>query len=350
MIGGVLRKPTPTVAGGVIRRAATRMGGVIRPVRPEPVIKLEERRAPAGRASKQVALTGRDGDKAEELLQRSKWEGIATIADMCESAIRRLVRGRNPLKAKELFTEAERKELADTLAAVNSTAELLGRSRIRLRQQRAEDLHGAKKFSEEGTSWEVFKDEALKPKPPEEALKYFKKLVPRIGVDPGRFGPLQERSAFTLAADTEGVILDKVQNAITSMLETGKGIDRGGTAIQEIMDAAGVSHRNSQYSEMVMRTNMKDSYATGSMKELQDPDVVETFPVWKFSGVRDGRQRPAHEQWFDKYFPNHASFAAVRDSIKGDFDGYNCRCDFIAVDKWEWAELQKAGFSVEEGW
>lgn len=60
---------------------------------------------------------------------------------LAETAVRRLMESKDPAKATSLFTEEERQQLADALAATNATAELLGRSRIRLRQKQIENRY-----------------------------------------------------------------------------------------------------------------------------------------------------------------------------------------------------------------
>lgn len=91
-----------------------------------------------------------------------------------------------------------------------------------------------------------------------------------------------------------------------------------------LLERAGVSPNNPAYAETVFRTNMMDAYNEGATAELQDPDVADFFPVWRYVGIADGRERDSHREHFDKYFLNATSFAAVRDSVKGEFDGFNC--------------------------
>ena len=196
--------------------------------------------------------------------------------------------------------------------------------------------------------FDIFEDSPLRPLSPEKAVEYFKGLIPMLGTNPHRFGVDQRRRAFTLAAATDEVVLDRVQGAIQGMLETGKDVGRGHVVVQDILDAAGVSTRSPQYSEMVVRTNLVDSYNVGADEERQDPDVADTFPVWRYVGILDGRQRPEHEIHFDSYYPNAVSFAAVRDSVK--LSPWHCRCGQIPIDKWAWAKLQEQGASIAPGW
>lgn len=298
-------------------------------------------------AGDQVAMAGADGRKAEQLLAEAKLQGATTLTAASKSAVARLLtKGASALRAKGLFTEAELGQVAAQIRDTNAMAELLGRSRIQERAERAEQLRGSRKFSEEPTSFRVF-DEAgglLEPLPPARAIDYFRKLVPRLDIsDPGRWGALLEREAFTLARAAEQVILEKVQDLIQTRLESGEGIGTAPGEIAQVLDAAGVGEDNAQYAEMVFRTNMMDSYNQGAERELAE--VSDTFPVWRYANPDDGRSRPAHAARVGRYYSSATPFAKVRGTDIGDVA--NCRCTFIPIDKYEWAELQQQGAKIE---
>jgi hypothetical protein len=308
-----------------------------------------------------VAGPAADRRQAETLLHKAVRDGSEVLADISARAVRRLLATNDPASATELFDAGEREDLADALAAARATAELLGRSRVRIRQEHAEAAQGARRFSEEATDFSRF-DEAgpLRPLAPERALEYFRSLVPRLGIDPGPWAEGHRRAAFTLAEATEQTLLEKIQAAIAARLQSGD-VTTGTQAIRALLDEAGVSPRNPQYAEMVLRTNLMDSYNRGQDAERQDPDVMETFPVWRYMGIRDGRQGADHEPHFDQYFPAAVSFAAVRDSLvvrdgrvvkagEGEGRPFNCRCGAQEIDKWEWARLKRGGARIAEGY
>lgn len=317
---------------------------------PAPVTPFDEKPAPGGAGDSDrptqpgadVAPTGNDTERAEQLLERSRREGIAVLARVVGSAVTRFAADGSPAD-ETLFDDAERQELADALAAVTATADLLGRSRIRERQQKAASQ--PERYSEEPTSFEVFAGDDIKPLPPEKAVAYFRRLVPTLGTDVSKFAPAVESKAFTLAVATEETLLQKVKQVIQQRVETGVGISTAAADIQELLDAAGVSPRSPQYADMVFRTNAMNAYNAGATQEMQDSDVAETFPVWKYSGIRDGRQGDDHEPHFGRYYPNHVSFEEVRGPRV-----WNCRCTSIPVDKWEWTKLQAQGAKIETAW
>ena len=278
-----------------------------------------------------------DEAKAGDLLNKVQRSGISTMQDILRSSLKRILQARDPMKADRLFDGKEMRKLREAMAETVGTAELLGRARVRERQAEAQKLQGAKAFSEIPTPFTAF-SEPVPILPPKEAIDYFQSLVPTLAVDIEHLGPLLERTAFTMSQATSDTLLERVKELIGGRLESGQEISSAPRVIDELLEAAGVSPANPQYGEMVFRTNMMDAYNTGAQRELADPDVADTFPVWRYVGIRDGRQGKDHEVHFDKYYQSSRSFTDVR----GDRP-YNCRCSFVPVDKWEWESLQSQG-------
>lgn len=289
-------------------------------------------------AGDEVALAGADGRELMRVIRAAKALGVKRVAAVMDQAARRYTGEGN------LLDDAETGHVADALAAVNATAELLGRARVRELQERAGAAHVGEdkpfhKFADElggGLAGET----AIGT--PQGAYDYFAKLYPKIGVDPERFASEQRRKAFTLAATMDANVTADIQKRIADALEDHTGTADATNAIQQALTAAGVTHQNPQYSEMVFRTNAMDAYQTGSYEEAQHPDVADLFPVWQYLGIKDGRQGKDHEPHFDKYYPRTKAFADVR----GDRP-FNCRCSLRWVDQFEWDDL-KAGGAKEE--
>ena len=284
-------------------------------------------------------LAGPDGRKLDELLTQARKHGVQTLSDIMTGAMNRLLLSERPGDAKRLFDADELHRLAESLAAGNATADLLGRARVHERAERA----GKTDFSET----DIFTSFAEPPEPlqPKAAVAYFKSKIPTLNVDADKFDEDQRKKAFSLAVDVGQTLLDRVKDIIAGHLE-GSDQGHGISQIQEILDKAGVTKTNDAYAENVFRTPMMDAYTHGSVSEFQE--MPEMFPVWEYHGIADGRQRPAHNVHFAKYFRNVVKFADVRDSVKGSFDGYGCRCAPVPVDKYRWAELQKQGHRAEE--
>jgi SPP1 gp7 family putative phage head morphogenesis protein len=220
---------------------------------------------------------------------------------------------------QRLFNDSELEQLAEVFARVGSTADLLGRGLVRDWQRRKEEQNAvAESLLHEALTV------PLTPLTPEAALDYFMSLVPTIGVDPQHFGPAMRRRAFTMAVATDTNLLDTVQTIITDVIASGEKVSAAPKMIQQVLDRAGVAPRNPQYAEMIARTNAMDAYNVGAFEEMTAPDVVDTFPVWKYSAIVDERSRPWHAARDGLYYPSSVPFTVVRGTTPRDVA--NCRC------------------------
>jgi len=210
-----------------------------------------------------------------------------------------------------------------------------------------EPQHLVEYFSDRPTDFTCFDDNPIRPLQPLKALEWFRSLFPEIGAKQADWLKDIQKRAFSLAVTTEESVLRRVHDVIAEALEHGKAA-KGPELIQEILDRAGVSPANPQYAEMVFRTNMMGAMNRGVQEELKE--VADDFPVWRWDGISDGRQRHTHEVHFGCYFPSKVTFEEVRDSEKGEFDGHNDRCTPSPIWKRDWARLQAAGAKIKAGW
>jgi hypothetical protein len=293
----------------------------------------------ASPASGDVALAGPDGRELARLIRSAKAGGVKVLADLTRGAVeRRLAGTRGPL-----FDRTERERLAQAVAAVNGTADLLGR--VRVREQAARSRGPRKAFAagdEPFGSVRTFADGGVVIVAPEDALDYFLGLVPELGVDPKRWLGEQRRRAFTVAASTEDVLTRKIQQVIADAMRAG---ENRGASVDAVLEAAGVSPANPQYADMVMRTNAQDAYQTAVYEEARHPDVRAEFPVWQYQGIDDHRAGADHRPKFGRYYPATAAFADVRGPRP-----FNCRCGLEWIDRHTWAELQSQGARAETSW
>lgn len=81
-------------------------------------------------SSDEVALAGRDGARAAQLLARAKADGRAVLQRLAGRAVARLLADPDPASAPVLFSDDELRELAGSLSATTATADLLGRARM----------------------------------------------------------------------------------------------------------------------------------------------------------------------------------------------------------------------------
>jgi SPP1 gp7 family putative phage head morphogenesis protein len=250
--------------------------------------------------------------------------GREALASALAPALRRALAA-GPDLPQRLFSDAELHRLTEAIAGANAAADLLGRARVR------ELAEGKRSFAE----FRQFADAPIPPLSPEAALAYFRALVPSLGVDPRNYGRDMRRAAFTLAEATEQTLIERVQNAIADVLEQGTGPEglAGEEVVQQLLDAAGVTPRNSGYAEMVFRTNAADSYNTGSWDEFRSPDLADDFPAWQYTAVTDARSRPHHAARDGQVYPAETPFNTVRGTDISEVA--NCRCTFVPLHKSE---------------
>jgi hypothetical protein len=104
-----------------------------------------------------------------------------------------------------------------------------------------------------------------------------------------------EARPFQLAATADAQILRRVQQAIADSLDPNENtVDLPQEKIEEILTAAGVHKSGPAYCELVQRTNMMASYNAAAEEQRTDPDVIASFPVWRWDAIMDGRERPRH--------------------------------------------------------
>jgi hypothetical protein len=297
--------------------------------------------APASRsgvpATGEVALAGQDGAALAKLLGQSKSYGVKVMAGLVAGAIKRF-RGYGPL-----LNHQELKQLAGAIAAVNSTAELLGRSRTRERADRAA-VFTTLADRPPDVPFSTFADSPPGVlATPEDAVAFFMSRRPELGIDPHRFGTLQRRQAFTLAASTNLYLTQRIQKIIGDAIRENRGAALAQAQVRKALSDAGVSPKNPQYSDLVFRTNAMDSFQQGAFEEGQKEK--DAFPVWQYLGIEDGREGDDHRPKFNRYYPRTASFSEVRGARS-----FNCRCGLKWIDKHEWHDLTGRGERAEEKW
>ncbi len=288
----------------------------------------------------EVALAGADGAALAKLVGQSKAYGVKVMAAVVGEAVRRY-KGFG-----KLLTTGDQQRIAAAIAAVNSTADLLGRSRLLEKADRASVWKG--RDAPPDVPFSTFADSPPGVlATPEAAVAFFTSRRPELSVDPDRYGELQRRQAFGLAASANVFLTQKVQKIIGDAMRANRSVAQAQNAIREALAAAGVSPKNPQYSEMVFRTNAMDAFQQGMYEQGRDHDDgdEETFPCWQYLGIDDERAGADHRPKFDKYYPRTATFSAVRGNRP-----YNCRCSLKWIDKFDWDELKRGGADVETKW
>ena len=286
-----------------------------------------------------VAIAGKDGEKANMLLSHAQKDVSRMFAEKCKSAVERLLaepdHGRN---ASVLFSDEELSEIASGLGRVVATADLLGRARIQKHAELADARATRTDFAESDDD-DPFHDfaEPIPPLSPDRAIEYVRQRVPHVDPGPDRYGRRLDRHAITLAIASDEVLLDKIKKAVVDELEGGGDATPD---IASILDAAGVSHNRPQFPELIARTNAMLAYNQGSTDEMASPEMQERFPAFEYSGILDSRTGDDHRPKIGKYYPSSVQFTEVRGERV-----YNCRCSFRPIHR-----SQMHGINVETSW
>lgn len=282
---------------------------------------------------------GPDGKDVYKLLNLCKERGAKVMTGMAADAAERMLKTGN---MDTFFTKDELEDLTDELEKFMAPADLLGRASVMIRLKKAQ-AGGDKleRFSEMPAGIaETFAEARLRPMKPAKAIDYFESLIPSMNLNVQRWGDSLRRKTFTMAEAANKQILKRVQKIIADRVKMGD-TSTGPEAIEAVLKRAGIHPKNPQYADMVFRTNYMDMHNVAAEEQRLDPDVIDEFPVWRYMGIRDGRQGKDHEVHFDKYYPAKAKFAEVRGERP-----YNCRCQPVPVYKTEWNKLKARGVKV----
>lgn len=279
-----------------------------------------------------IATPGADGHKIESLFRHVREQGAEELHGIAEGMAKTMIRKGEP----KGMPERDIAKLTTILTNANATANLMGRAKVRKRANRMT------KFSE-ATDWDwvgFAEGEVFSAMTPMNALEYFLKLAPIASINPGTFDATQQGQAFNLAATTNENLLTKIWKVIAEFIATGKNLRGKPKEIEEILAQANI-HPRKGYGELVMRTNVMESYRAGAQEEFSNPTLDTTFPTWQYMGIDDGRERPAHHLRFGRFFDRSIPFKVARGNLASDC--FNCRCDAIPIYFRDWERLQEQG-------
>jgi SPP1 gp7 family putative phage head morphogenesis protein len=135
--------------------------------------------------------------------------------------------------------------------------------------------------------------------------------------------------AVAFARSAEAVVTHEAREFIARAMR--EGIPEGDAgrklsmAVEAIRTRSGPWTEN--YSRMVFRTNVNTAVTAGRFRQVQDPDVREVIPAFRFDAVGDSDTRPNHKAADGVILRvDNAKWNSLAPPL-----GYNCRCQVSLV-------------------
>jgi hypothetical protein len=230
--------------------------------------------------------------------------------------IRRVARAR-VLGDAEQYRDAM-EDAAATFGDVLALCDLLGRRRIQLLYERAEEPEDRRASM---ASFEVARlSEDLTPLLPKiESDSVIADILLRMPELAVGFKAVQEvyrnRHGFACARAMDVAVTERVQAVVSEALRTG---DRAGAkkVLMEIEDWSGA------YADTVYETNVRTAYTAGMFARMEDPAVARVLPGVRFVSALMITSRPNHTA-------AHGLMAPSTHPIWSTFSpplGYRCKC------------------------
>jgi SPP1 gp7 family putative phage head morphogenesis protein len=191
------------------------------------------------------------------------------------------------------------KGLSDHILNTLVTVESLGRSLIK----RKDETTAARTVAAR-QNWFVCDDNIVRVAfdlIPEEALKF-----------------LREKALTIAGVEHQQALLD-VQKILVQAVQQGRTFDQVKAEIDKLFENYGITKLNPWHLETIFRTNIFTSYAVG--QEEQARSMIDQFPLWRYSAIKDFRTRPEH-------LALDGSIYKVGEGPVPPID-YNCRCTAI---------------------
>jgi SPP1 gp7 family putative phage head morphogenesis protein len=156
-------------------------------------------------------------------------------------------------------------------------------------------------------------------------------LIPREALEYIRF------KALTIAGVEHASFLEAIKNSIESAIRNGTPFNEWKLAIDKFFDSYGVTRLSSHHLQTVYRTNIFSAYSVAAQSQVES--MVDRFPYWQYSAIRDNRTRPEHRELDRWIFPTGEGPIPPID--------YNCRCTQIYIHA---SEATRRGINVPSGY
>ena len=163
----------------------------------------------------------------------------------------------------------------------------------------------------------------------DEAVLWFRQ---RLQLSDADFARLLERSrkmAGGWAGKAQLDLVDQVWVALERALDSGTTFHDFRIEVTKSVGDAwyGRSDVSAERLETIFRTNVQTAYGAGRVEQLEDPDVLESRPFWRYSAIHDSRTSEICKACDGTVLPaDHPWWASHQPPMH-----FRCRCTIIAM-------------------
>jgi SPP1 gp7 family putative phage head morphogenesis protein len=177
----------------------------------------------------------------------------------------------------------------------------------------------------------------------DEAVLWFRARLPKLkDVDFRRLVNETHHTAQAFASKAQLDLTNQVWAGIDSALESGTTFADFKKRITEAVQTAwgGQGQPDASRLETIFRTNVQTAYGAGRVEQLQDPDVLESRPFWRYSAIHDSRTSVICRDCDGTVLPaNHPWWSTHQPPMH-----HRCRCTIIAMRP---APAERRGITVD---
>ena len=137
-------------------------------------------------------------------------------------------------------------------------------------------------------------------------------------------------------------LLQRIEQLVEGSQRTGVGSH---CDVFDCLEAECPDPKNSEYGFDLFHMMLMNRYSQIHARERVDPDVVESFPVWRWSSLHNERPNARHMKLDGKYFPASVRFVDVRGWTIRDMRDCGCGSTPVCID--DWNLLKSEGAKLE---
>lgn len=168
---------------------------------------------------------------------------------------------------------------------------------------------------------------SLEPLPFDEAIAYFRALLPLTDEEFFALAAAAQSRAFTISGVAAMDVIMDCYNAVEKAIAAGETLADFKGRIADIMEARGWEGLTPWHAETMFRTNVQSAYMGGRYKQMVEGG--DAFPFWEYDAVNDSHTRPTHAAHDGKVYPADHPFWDTWYPP----NGYNCRCSVNPVHR-----------------